>query len=306
MFKKLDDHYAILGVDAIMAEQLYKIGKVSELTGLSVERLRMWEQRHEIRPTKKVNRIRFYDDDQLAKLTLIKELIDQGFSIGELKDLSVDELKPLLGRPTKLNQDSELSIVLVGDTWNFENSKSSSRYEVSSRFLTLESYWDWATNQVHVSHDAIVLLIPSLNVEKIDEMTSASDVPVFVVYKYASESDLELAREARIHVAKMQDTDWQTTVDAILDYVVTEDESYTEYRIFDDEQLAHLRRCKTNEQVEPEDFVKIIYLQRAMIDHLSRTTDSGLDLAVEELLKNAENSMERALRSIADKHQLLV
>ncbi|MCY3541830.1 MAG: helix-turn-helix domain-containing protein [Gammaproteobacteria bacterium] len=289
-----------------MAEQLYKIGKVSELTGLSVERLRMWEQRHEIRPTKKVNRIRFYDDDQLAKLTLIKELIDQGFSIGELKDLSVNELKPLLGRPTKINQDSELSIVLVGDTWNFENRQSSSRYDVSARFLTLESYWDWATVEAHVSFDALVLLVTSLNVEKIDEMTSASDVPVFVVYKYASESDLELARESSFHVVKMQDTDWQSTVDVIFDHVVQEDDSYTEYRCFDDEQLEHLRRCKTNERVEPEDFVEIVYRQRAIIDHLSRTTDSALDIAVVEAVKTAENSMERALRSIADKHQLLV
>ena len=289
-----------------MAEQLYKIGKVSELTGLSVERLRMWEQRHEIRPTKKVNRIRFYDDDQLAKLTLIKELIDQGFSIGELKDLSVNELKPLLGRPTKINQESELSIVLVGDTWNFENRQSSSSYEVSARFLTLESYWDWATVEAHVNYDALVLLVTSLNVEKIDEMTSASDVPVFVVYKYASESDLELAREASFHVVKMQDTDWQSTVDVIYDHVVTEDDSYTEYKCFDDEQLEHLRRCKTKERVEPEDFVEIVYRQRAIIDHLSRTTDSALDIAVVEAVKTAENSMERALRSIADKHQLLV
>lgn len=289
-----------------MAEQLYKIGKVSELTGLSVERLRMWEQRHEIRPTKKVNRIRFYDDDQLAKLTLIKELIDQGFSIGELKDLSVNELKPLLGRKERTSLSSELTIVLVGDTWNFEEPKSSSRYDVSARFLTLESYWEWATNEPHVSFDVLVLLITSLNVEKIDEMTSASDVPVFVVYKYASESDLESARETCIHIAKMQDTDWQSTVDAIFDHVVTEEDSYSEYRCFDDEQLEHLRRCKTNERVEPEDFVEIVYRQRAMIDHLSRTTDSALDIAVVEAVKTAENSMERALRSIADKHQLLV
>ncbi|MYD45732.1 MAG: MerR family transcriptional regulator [Gammaproteobacteria bacterium] len=289
-----------------MAEQLYKIGKVSDLTGLSVERLRMWEQRHEIRPTKKVNRIRFYDEDQLAKLTLIKELIDQGFSIGELKDLTVHELKPLLGRPTKTNQDAKLSIVLVGDTWNFENSQSSSSYDVSVRFLTLESYWDWATDEAHVSYDALVILITSLNVEKIDEMTSAAAVPVFVVYKYASDSDLESAREASIHVAKMQDTDWQGTVNAIFDHVETEDESYSEYRCFDDEQLEHLRRCKTKERVEPEDFVEIVYRQRAIIDHLSRTTDSALDIAVVEAVKTAENSMERALRSIADKHQLIV
>ena len=289
-----------------MAQQLYKIGKVSELTGLSVERLRMWEQRHEIRPTKKVNRIRFYDDDQLEKLTLIKELIDRGFSIGELKRLSVKELKPLLGRPNSSDQSAELAIIIVGDTWNFEDSSSTSAYGVSARFLTLESFFEWSVVELHVKYDAIVVLVTSLEIQKIDEITSTLDVPVFVIYKYASESDLERAREAGIFVSKMQDISWQALVDVIDDHVVNEDESYTEFRCFNNEQLEHLRRCRTKERVEPDNLVEIIYLQRAIIDHLSRTTDSALDIAVAEAVKAAENSMERALRSIADKHQLLV
>ena len=289
-----------------MAEQLYKIGKVSELTGLSVERLRMWEQRHEIRPTKKVNRIRFYDDSQLEKLSLIKELIDRGFSIGELKELSVTELKPLLGRSVSSSKRSGFSIVLVGDIWNFEDSMSSPNYDVSARFLTLESFSDWLVKELHVKYDALVVLITSLDVEKIDDLTSASDVPVFVIYKYASESDLEFAREASIFVAKLDEIDWHSLVDTIINHVESVEESYSDYRCFNDEQLEHLRRCKTDECVEPKDFVEIICLQRAIIDHLGRTADSALDLAVVEAVKAANNTMERALQSIADKHQLLV
>ena len=289
-----------------MAEQLYKIGKVSELTGLSVERLRMWEQRHEIRPTKKVNRIRFYDDDQLAKLTLIKELIDRGFSIGELKDLSVKELKPLLGLPAGITRQSDLSLVVVGDTWNFVDTVSSSNYEVSARFLTLETFCEWSVNERHVNYDAVIVLVASLDVQKIDEMTSASNVPVFAVYKYASESDLVQAQEASIFVEKLQNTDWQAVVETIAVQVETEDDAYAEYRRFDEEQLEHLRRCKTNERVEPENLVEIVYLQRAITDHLSRNADSALDIAVAEAVKTAENSVERALLAIADKHQLLV
>lgn len=289
-----------------MAEQLYKIGKVSELTGLSVERLRMWEQRHQIRPTKKVNRIRFYDDDQLEKLTLIKELIDRGFSIGELKELSVKELKPLLRRPSSTNQSSNLSIVLVGDTWNFEESSSTSHYDVMARFLSLESFCDWCDSELHVNMDAVVVLVSSLDVEKIDDVTAAWDIPVFVIYKYASESDLELARNASIFVAKMQETNWSALVEVIEERVVTEDDTFTEFQIFDDEQLEHLRRCTTNERVEPENFVEIIYLQRAIIDHLSRTTNNAWDIAVVEQVKVSQNALEQVLRSIADKHQLLV
>ena len=289
-----------------MAEQLYKIGKVSELTGLSVERLRMWEQRHEIRPAKKVNRIRFYDDSQLAQLTLMKELIDRGFSIGELKELSVQELKPLLGKPVLTTDSGEPTIVLVGDTWNFEESCSTSHYDVSARFLTLEALHEWATNQLHVKFDVLVVLVTSLDIEKLDCITSTLDVPVFVVYKYASESDVEFAREASIYVAKLQDINWQTLLDVIAKQVETEDDSFVEFRCFDDEQLEHLRRCKTRESVEPENLIEIIYLQRAIIDHLNRTTDSAFDIAVIEAIRAAENAMERALRSIADKHQLIV
>lgn len=289
-----------------MAEQLYKIGKVSELTGLSVERLRMWEQRHEIRPTKKVNRIRFYDDDQLEKLTLIKELIDRGFSIGELKELSVKELKPLLGRPAGTSHTADLGIVLVGDTWNYETVPTSTSYDVLARFLTLDSFAEWVVTELHVKIDALVLLVPSLDVQKIDDLTSTLDAPVFVVYKYASESDLEYARDASIFVANFQETNWMELISVIEEQVVSDDDPYASVRCFDDEQLAHLRRCKTNERVEPENLVEIIYLQRAIIEHLNRTTDSGLDLAVENSVRAAEHAMEKALRSIADKHQLLV
>ncbi len=289
-----------------MAEQLYKIGKVSELTGLSVERLRMWEQRHEIKPTKKVNRIRFYDDDQLEKLTLIKELIDRGFSIGELKELSVKELKPLLGRPMRSIQNSDRAIVLIGDIWNFEESTSPSNYDVVARFLSLESFSDWSASELHVNYDALVVLVSSLDIKKIDDATTDLDIPVFVVYKYASESDLELARDASIFVAKMQETNWSEVVAIIEERVVSADDTFTDFRIFDDEQLEHLRRCKTNERVEPENFVEIVYLQQAIIDHLRRTTNNGWDIAVVEQVKVSQNAMEQVLRSIADKHQLLV
>lgn len=289
-----------------MADQLYKIGKVSELTGLSVERLRMWEQRHEIRPTKKVNRIRFYDDDQLEKLTLIKELIDRGFSIGELKELSVKELKPLLGRPMRTVQSSDRAIVVVGDMWNFEEPTSTSNYDVVARFLSLESFCDWSAAELHVNFDALVVLVSSLDIEKIDDATTDIDVPVFVIYKYASEADLELARDASIFVAKMQATNWSEVVATIEERVATTEDTFTDFRIFDDEQLEHLRRCKTNERVEPENFVEIVYLQQAIIDHLSRTTNNGWDIALVEQVKVSQNAMEQVLRSIADKHQLFV
>ena len=194
---------------------------------------------------------------------------------------------------------------LLGDTWNFEDAGSDTSYDVSARFLTLESFCEWSDSERHVNPNAIVVLVTSLDVEKISAMTSELRVPVFVVYKYASESDLKSAREARIFTEKLSDTNWHAVVESISAQVVTEDDSYTEYQLYDDEQLEHFRRCETNERVEPENLVEIIYLQRAIIDHLSRTTDSAFDLALVEAVRTSENAIERALQMLADKHGLL-
>ena len=80
-------------VDVETEENLYRIGTVSSLTGLSVERLRAWERRYDLSPAHKSGKTRYYSRAQLERLRLIKHLIDLGQPISSLAPLSTQQLK---------------------------------------------------------------------------------------------------------------------------------------------------------------------------------------------------------------------
>ncbi|MBB6520092.1 MerR family transcriptional regulator [Pseudoteredinibacter isoporae] len=74
----------------------FGIATVSRQTGISAHRLRAWERRH---PSLLVGRTetgrRRYSEQDIFRLRTIKQLIDDGYKIGELATLSQDELSGL-------------------------------------------------------------------------------------------------------------------------------------------------------------------------------------------------------------------
>jgi hypothetical protein len=59
-------------------DDLYRIGTVAGLTGVSVERLRAWDRRYGLAPAHRAGKTRFYNRAQLERLKRIKQLIDEG------------------------------------------------------------------------------------------------------------------------------------------------------------------------------------------------------------------------------------
>ncbi len=75
-------------------DNAYSIGAVARLTGISTHALRIWERRYgtviaERTPTGR----RIYSRVDVEKLSLLKLLVDQGFSIGQIANLSLEELR---------------------------------------------------------------------------------------------------------------------------------------------------------------------------------------------------------------------
>lgn len=69
---------------------------VSRLTGLSADRLRVWESRHGVvRPARTANGRRKYSEQDVSRLRLLAELLKLGHSIGGLCELSSRELMAL-------------------------------------------------------------------------------------------------------------------------------------------------------------------------------------------------------------------
>jgi DNA-binding transcriptional MerR regulator len=72
----------------------YTIGQVAKLTGLSTHNIRKWEERYgAITPERTPGGDRRYGSHQVARLTMLKELVDSGDSISSVAGLSDTALK---------------------------------------------------------------------------------------------------------------------------------------------------------------------------------------------------------------------
>ena len=74
--------------------QLYKIGAIARLTGITPMTIRMWQTRYDaVSPIRTEGKQRLYTEHDLTKLSLLKELTGHGDSIGMIAGLTVEELE---------------------------------------------------------------------------------------------------------------------------------------------------------------------------------------------------------------------
>lgn len=79
----------------------FKIGAVSRMTGIAPDTLRIWERRYEIvTPERTPAGGRLYSQEQINRLTLIKNLVDAGDSISVVASLSLADLQNRLTATT--------------------------------------------------------------------------------------------------------------------------------------------------------------------------------------------------------------
>ncbi len=72
---------------------IHRIQRVSKLTGLSRDVIRVWERRYGLlRPVRGQNRYRLYTDEDVSLLKYVRAELDKGESIGELAALGREEL----------------------------------------------------------------------------------------------------------------------------------------------------------------------------------------------------------------------
>ena len=79
-----------------MAEAHYRIGTVARLSGLSTHVIRVWERRYAVlAPDRTPGGARLYDDEDVARLRILKRAVDAGHPIGTLAELSNEEIERL-------------------------------------------------------------------------------------------------------------------------------------------------------------------------------------------------------------------
>jgi MerR family transcriptional regulator, light-induced transcriptional regulator len=75
----------------------YLIGRVTKLTGLSIDVVRVWERRYgAVRPARSDGGTRLYSDADIRRLRRLREAVDGGHSISQAAKLSESELDELI------------------------------------------------------------------------------------------------------------------------------------------------------------------------------------------------------------------
>lgn len=88
----------------------YAIGAVSRLTGISTHTLRIWERRYgAVVADRTESGRRIYSRRDVEKLGLLKILVDRGFSIGQIANLDLEELRARRDEVVRQANDLQLA-----------------------------------------------------------------------------------------------------------------------------------------------------------------------------------------------------
>jgi hypothetical protein len=80
-------------------DAVYSIGACAGRSGLSTHTLRKWESRYgAVRPTRTEGGIRRYTASDIARLSLLRELVEAGHAIGSIAQKPTDELRRMSAR----------------------------------------------------------------------------------------------------------------------------------------------------------------------------------------------------------------
>ena len=184
---------------------LYRIATVSQLTGIPVQTLRVWESRHAVvQPTRSAGNVRLYRRADIERLTLVKAAVDAGQAISTLAALSDRQIKarfkdaPL---PAAKARSASCRVLVVGSAlagvlkqaW-----KARSDVRVQASVLTLAGTQTASLPTV----DAVIVDAPVLRNDLLADLmslrTSIRAPVIIVVYGFGSRQILSRLDSANV------------------------------------------------------------------------------------------------------------
>jgi DNA-binding transcriptional MerR regulator len=176
----------------------YRIGAVSRLTGISPDALRIWERRYgAVSPQRSPGGGRLYSAQDLARLRLMKQLVDAGDAIGEVATLELDALQGRTAeaqRPSTtlgvLTEAAACRVLLVGESLAREIQAAGDTLTGITAVACYDDIADFEARAGDAEGDVLVLEQATLHEDTakqvIDWLTRAKAAHAVVVYRYAS------------------------------------------------------------------------------------------------------------------------
>ena len=226
------------------------IGAVSRLTGIPTHTLRKWESRHNIvEPKRSESGRRFYNDEHVERLALVKRLMGEGHSLTELSKMTTADLGELGLRHDQSAQPKlAASVDVVG--LNLVTKLRDAKTKLGQRYRTFPmnlSNWlnDPATNTETPENSALVVecdTVPDSAINALAALRRSTYERIVVVYTFAPRSIERALANRGIRAVKAPATidQLKSAIEAnqpILSIVPDGDISHRE---FEPEQLAKI------------------------------------------------------------------
>lgn len=199
----------------------YKIGAVSRITGIGSETLRAWERRYAaVVPSRTESGDRQYSRDDVAKLLLLKTLVDNKISIGTVAHLDLEELK-IFAETNAISQqlnaitaskdnaasDNKCNVALLGDSFplrildGLEEVQGINVIGIYETINELHEKLD-STQQINI----VIVEKPTINADTQKEIAKALEVSgawhAVIIYGFANREQIEQLQSAQITVIR--------------------------------------------------------------------------------------------------------
>ncbi|MEL7310962.1 MAG: MerR family transcriptional regulator [Pseudomonadota bacterium] len=312
----------------------YSIGAVSRLTGISTHTLRIWERRYSaIVADRTDSGRRIYSKSDIEKLALLKSLSDNGSSIGQIANLSTEELKArrdqLIEQSNSLQLVANVGLVRVAAYGGFalenlpDRINNPGRLEVSLCTTDLD---DFADQLQRAEPDVLLLEFPVIDTDtrftvgKLRRL--AGTRRVIVLFNFGTTQELEALAADRVELLRSPVTT-QTLYQLlrrgaenrpVLEDVAPPQQNHFEVnaqdsvprRRFNDVELAQLARTSTTVECEcPKHTADLVQNLCAFEEYSQQCesrseSDAQLHNYLYHMTARARAIMEEALGTLAE------
>lgn len=184
----------------------YKIGTVSKLTGISPDTLRIWERRYEaVTPQRSAGGGRLYSTEDIARLKMIRRLVDKGDTIGVVAGLSHDELQARLSETRSVEAiaapQGPCRLAVIGELIALKleaERESLAEISIAASYDSLQAF---LADEGTIEADILLVEQPTLQAETAvqvaDWIARANASHAVIIYRFAAHQTLERLPSSR-------------------------------------------------------------------------------------------------------------
>lgn len=312
---------------SISKNLLFRIGAVSKTTGIPVSTLRIWETRYgAFHPVKTEGKQRLFEEHDVSKAILLKQLSNEGHAISAIAGLELDQLRRMSNlqnnAQNELNADSEpVTVAVVGlslanriESKKFAAALKKNKIKVTNVWVDLETATQlaWAEKpqvlliKVNTLQAAVHACIQTL-------MEKHEFAQTIVIYHFAPEAVVQAMKFSGLMVRREPISDIELA--ELLQSVVFVNQARAQEfgtrgsviasRKYSDETLTRIAGISTNVLCECPRHVAELISQLASFEEYSQeclnknAEDAHLHAYLRSISGSARTLFENALEKIA-------